>query len=375
MKTRIASLALLATSVVALSAYSAIADQAKWNGARPMFGVIPANAPWHAATAKAQKDRKPAAQISQWNGSFTDHHNVKRTFTMIGPDPSSNNSTTTIPLQIVPVVFTYPNFGNKTFNPKKDTYSNGETVMHNFVNSPLLKSNVKFKSGGEVMGKTQYIDAYQRANFWQANVQQNSNYHVVLGSPTMLKPLKISVASGQGVVEQNPFGTQQIGTYGFGLMDQKINGYIASHNQVTPDQFVFFVSDNIFLTSGGCCIGGYHTATAPQPGGQTYGYTTLVTEDQSFSEDTSAASHEIGEWMDDPFTNNHVGCNDNSILENGDPLVQSLPEFGNYEYTANGFTYHLQDLVNIAYFGAPNLSVNNLHDFQNAKPGFTCPGQ
>ena len=54
MTTRLASLALLATSVMALSAYSATADQANWNGARPMFGVIPANAPWHAATVEAQ---------------------------------------------------------------------------------------------------------------------------------------------------------------------------------------------------------------------------------------------------------------------------------------------------------------------------------
>ena len=79
--------------------------------------------------------------------------------------------------------------------------------------------------------------------------------------------------------------------------------------------------------------------------------------------------------MDDPFTNNRVGCQDNSILENGDPLV-SLPNFGGYPYTVgNGFTYNLQDVVYIAYFGAPDLSVGKLHDFQNARPGTTCPGQ
>lgn len=374
MTTRIASLALLATSVMAFSAYSATADQANWNGARPMFGVIPANAPGHAATVEAQKNRKPAAQISQWNGSFTDNHGTKRTFTMIGPDPSSNNATTTIPLQIVPVIFSYPSFGKTKFDPRNDEYPNGEKVLDNFLNSPLLQSNVDFKSGGKDMGKTQYIDAYQRGNFYLANVKQNKNYHVVLGSPTILKPMKIKVQSGQGVVETNPFGSIKIGTYGFGAMDGQINNYIAAHSEVTPDQFVFFVSDNIFLTSGGCCIGGYHTATDIQPGGQTYGYTTLVTEAGSFSQDVSAASHEIGEWMDDPFTNNRVGCQDNSILENGDPLV-SLPNFGGYPYKVGNFTYNLQDLVYVAYFGAPDLSVGKLHDFQNARPGTTCPGQ
>src|SRR6185437_2466053 len=374
MKTRLASLALLATSVTALCAFSASADQAKWSGAKPMFGVIPANAPWHAATQAVIKNRAPAAQISQWNGSFTDRHSVKRTFTMIGPDPASNNSTTTIPLQIVPVIFKYPSFGNKKFNPKKDTYSDGETVLKNFTNSPLINSDIDFKSGSTDLGSTQYIDAFQRGNFWNQNVKQNTNYHVVLGSPTILKPMKITVQSGQGVVEKNPFGPSQIGTYGFGAMDGQINNYIRGHSEVTPDQFVFFVSHNIFLTSGGCCIGGYHTATAAQPGGQTYGYTTLVTDAGSFSQDVSAASHEIGEWMDDPFTDNRVGCSDNSILEDGDPL-EGRSNFGGIPYKDHGFTYNLQDLVYIPYFGAPRSIPNdNLLSFNNLEQGI-CPGQ
>jgi len=40
-----------------------------------------------------------------------------------------------------------------------------------------------------------------------------------------------------------------------------------------------------------------------------------------FSQDTAALSHEIGEWMDDPFVDNRVPCSDNSIMEIGDPLV------------------------------------------------------
>ena len=370
MKTRIASLALLATSVAALSAFSASADQPR-NGARAMFGVIPANAPWH----KPPK-HKPATQISQWNGSFKDHHAITRTFTMIGPDPSKDNTTTVIPFQVVPVIFTYAAFGNQKFNPLKDHYDNGQKVMDNFLGSPLVQSTVSFKSGGEKMGKTQYINAYQRANFWLRNVKRKTGYNVVLGDPEMLPAMKITVQSGQGVVQQNPFGTIDTGTYGFGAMDVQINNYIEAHNEVTPDKFVFFVSDNVFLVSGGCCIGGYHTATAPQPGGQTYGYTTLVTEQHTgqFSQDVSAASHEIGEWMDDPFTNNRVGCNDNSILENGDPLVKP-PNYGGIPYTVDGFTYNLQNLVNIAYFGSPDWSVNKQRDFQGLFPTLICPGQ
>jgi hypothetical protein len=73
--------------------------------------------------------------------------------------------------------------------------------------------------------------------------------------------------------------------------------------------------------------------------------------------------------MDDPFVDNHVPCSDNSIMENGDPLV-----LDDHAYPVNGFTYHLQDLVFIPYFGAPrNFSVNRWLSFQNDETS-TCPG-
>jgi hypothetical protein len=233
---------------------------------------------------------------------------------------------------------------------------------------------VKFKSGGKVMGKTQYIDAFQRGNFW-TSVQTNSGYHVVLGTPTVLTPLKITVQSGQGVVETNPFGTQKVGTYGFGPMDSQINSYISAHSEITPDTFVFFITHNIFLTSGGCCIGGYHYSTSTSTSSQSYGYTTMVTESGSFSQDVSAASHEIGEWMDDPFPgNNVVGCNDNSWLEVGDPL-EGRTNYGAIGYTVHGFTYNLQDLVYIDYFGAPDSwPVGGLKSFNQLETNY-CPGQ
>jgi hypothetical protein len=375
MKSRLIPLAMLAASVAALTAFSASADQAGSGGNTPQFRVIPANAPGHLATDKAVRLRMPAAQLSQWNGSFVDRHAIRRTFVMVGPSPIPNKATTTIPFLVVPVVMTYTQFSNTVFDPTVDQYSDGETVLQNFETSPLLTSDIDFQSGGVDMGNTQYIDAYQRGNFYTKRIKRgNTNYHVVLGAPTVLSSLNISVGAGQGVVETNPFGTQKIGTYSIGSMDSQINSYIRSHGEITADTFVFFITHNIFLTSGGCCIGGYHSATGVQPGGQTYGYTTLVTDPGSFSQDVSAASHEIGEWMDDPFTNNRVGCNDNSILENGDPL-EGRANYGGIKYVDHGFTYNLQDLVYLPYFGAPRTtSVKKLLSFNQLEQGI-CPGQ
>ena len=75
----------------------------------------------------------------------------------------------------------------------------------------------------------------------------------------------------------------------------------------------------------------------------------------------SALSHEVGEWVDDPFVNNNTPCG--TLLEVGDPL-ESGPNFGDYDYTLNGFTYHLQDLVFLDYFsGNSTIPVNHWFSF------------
>jgi len=137
-----------------------------------------------------------------------------------------------------------------------------------------------------------------------------------------------------------------------------------------------FLTYDIYLTEFNtlCCIGGYHSSIGSQPGGQTYSYATYVDSPGAFSQDVSALSHELGEWMDDPFVDNNVNCNDNSIMENGDPL-ENEANYGDYPYTVNGFTYNLQSLVFIGYFGAPrSTSVNSWLSFQNDEAN-VCPGQ
>ena len=87
-----------------------------------------------------------------------------------------------------------------------------------------------------------------------------------------------------------------------------------------------------------------------------------------FSQDVSALTHEVGEWMDDPLTNggNNSPC---GLLENGDPLENGQPghPYGDWNYTLNGFIYHQQDLATLPYFGAPiATSVNGWLSFHNA---------
>jgi hypothetical protein len=87
------------------------------------------------------------------------------------------------------------------------------------------------------------------------------------------------------------------------------------------------------------------------------------------TEDISASSHEIGEWMNDPLGNNatpawgHIGqvggCQNN--FEVGDPLSGTLFP----SVALSGFTYHMQELAFFSWFySAPSIATGS-SDFSN----------
>jgi hypothetical protein len=97
---------------------------------------------------------------------------------------------------------------------------------------------------------------------------------------------------------------------------------------------------------------------------QAYAHFTYI-DKPVFAQDVSALSHEVGEWADDPLVvninGNPVAC---GILETGDP-EETFANYGAFPYTLGGFTYNLQDLVYIPYFGAaPGISANSSLTFQ-----------
>jgi hypothetical protein len=319
--------------------------------------------------------RNPASTLTQWNGSFTDLTGHTINYVMVGTNPITTNTATTIPVVLIPIKMVYgANNGNMTFDPNTHTVSNGKTVTQNTLASPLLNAGIDFVQGGVDLGNTQYIDAYQRGNFW-SGVSTNTGYHVLLGAPMVAAEQTISVSRFQGKVINNPFGSGKVGEMSINAFDSKLQTFMRNlSGQINPGVLPIFITYNIYLTQGGCCIGGYHSANGAQPGGQTYSYATYVDSVGSFAQDVSALSHEIGEWMDDPFVDNSVNCTDNNIMENGDPL-EGEANYGGYKYTLNGFTYNLQSLVFLGYFGAPrSTSVNSWLSFQNDEAN-VCPGQ
>ena len=316
---------------------------------RPMFARLPATL--HNPRTAVEAATTP---LKTWNGSFT-YLGTTYHYNMVGVPPFPSSSAT-IPTYIIPIKIVLSN--NAAYDPAT-TLTNGKTVTQNTVASPIFTKLVDFKSGGADMGATQYIDAYQRANFWGTTGNPS---HLLLGGPTVLPEQTLSIPKR--------YGSQKI-VFGFnaGLVD--INYFDAQlHNLITKlgitaNTFPIFLTYDVYLTqSHSCCIGGYHSSTGLTSAPQAYAHATYVNHVGSFSQDVSALSHEVGEWADDPLV---VNINGNSspcgILENGDPL-ENNGNYGAFPYTPNGFTYNLQDLVTLPYFGAPrSTSVNGEFTF------------
>src|SRR5215469_13056548 len=101
--------------------------------------------------------------LATWNGSFSYGGRTYR-YNMVGSAPSSNTATT-IPVYIIPVKIVITRRTTKvTFDPQH-ILSNGNTVVQNTVDSPLFEKITTYTQGGTDVGTTQYIDAFQRANF------------------------------------------------------------------------------------------------------------------------------------------------------------------------------------------------------------------
>jgi hypothetical protein len=346
--------AALITLICAALASVAFAQEAK---SKPRFVTLPAHYSKNAAAPSTPT-------VTNWTGSLG---SGLSSFSMVGTDPSSTNTTTTVTAYLVPIrIIVSPTTGG-IFDPAH-VLSNGRSVTQNVAQSPIFNAGIDFVQGGTDVGNTQYIDAFQRASLW-GYVSKNTNYHVLLNL-VVLPTVSIAVPPASGSISTQ-FGVR-VALVDINFFDAKWQSIISANSTITPNSFPIALTYDTYLTSGGCCIGGYHSAFGNASAPQTYGHFTYIDKAGAFSQDVSALSHEVGEWVDDPFTTN-PGCG--GLLEVGDPL-EGEANFGGFPYTLNGFTYNLQDLVLLQYFGqSPSTAVNGWYSFQHANLTVCSNGQ
>jgi hypothetical protein len=313
---------------------------------------------------------------------------------MVGKDPfNGGGGNTRVPAYVVPLVITTQEIGTSvsaktgnistkrgdtTFNPtvadKACLSAPNDNPLKLVQQSPILNA-ATFDFGGTIVGDTQYTDAFQRANFW--NVNDHETYHVLLDPVKTLAPVFIKVPAANGLALATtslgptplcaPFGIVDIAWFD-AYLDQVVIPALTSKG-VSPSNLPIFLVHNLVWASpvsnlGGCCILGYHGHT----GLPIQTYAPLDFDSSGLfgpgQGDTNTMSHEIAEWMNDPFGDNPVpawghigqqpGCQGN--LEVGDPLSGTLaPPI----VMANGFTYHLQELAFFSWFyGAPSIGIH-----------------
>lgn len=314
-----------------------------------------------------------AGALATFSSSVTDGASTFH-YSMVGTNPETpgGTSSTTVKAMIVPLEITYSD-GKKWDPTAQDSCDSGASALTRTQKSPLYVSR-SWSFGGTAIGTGQYPDAFQRANFWKYTQPSgvNPGFSLKLAVTTLPK-LTVQVPNADafwftGVGCGNTFlGDININWLQNYLQTKAIPS-LAAKGVNTSTLPIFVVHNVVAFTNNNandCCVLGYHQAYAHN-GTQTYvfadydnskGFGTSVS-------DVSGMSHELGEWMDDPFGNNptkpwgHVGqvsgCQSN--LEVGDPL-SGKPLI---KVASGGFTYHVQELAFFSWFyhQTPSIGVN-----------------
>lgn len=295
-------------------------------------------------------------------------------FRMIGTNPADGSATTHVHVTLVPVQFTFPD--GTQLSSAQTACGDTQSPVSRILASPLF-SNFSFNVGNTFVGNTQYIDAFQRANFWSDVSTKSPDYHVLL-SPKVGSTFGATLNPALSADVQGPCAN--IGFEDIGDFDAQAQNLINTLH-IPQDTLPVFVMYNTLLTQGGgCCILGYHSITFDA---NRHPYVVAGYEDPGVFtqpiQDINTLSHELGEWMNDPFTRSFVpawgnvgqvaGCE--FSLEVGDAVTGTA-----FNVIMNGFTYHPEDLVFLPWFAkqTPSTSVNGQYTFLNnfAKPQPIC---
>jgi len=351
----------LAIVALALCSHSALAAQRYYGTPVYVTGI-----PDHVNYATLGEQAMSGSTVPFFQNTVTsplDGHSY--TFQIVGTDPTQPPASTTITYVPVAVVVHFSN--GAVLDPRQPGCNDTIPVKTRFFKSPLF-TNVNLTSNGVNVGLTQIIDGFQRAEFW--SMVGGTNYHVLLAPSGSIKVVNINAPAGSTAVAGACAGSNHdLGEIPFFGWDSIVRTEVNKFAQT--NQLPVIMAYNVVLTSGGCCIIGYHNAYGRTGGTQTYAYGAYTDARICRSRGiqyTHAYTHEIGEWANDPFVDNatpawgHVGqvsgCQNN--LEVGDPLTGTP-----FIVHKGGFTYHPQELAFFSwFFRTPSSGTGGLFSFE-----------
>lgn len=300
------------------------------------------------------------------------------TFVMVGGNPA-NTATSTIPVYIVPIVLTFAD--GTVLDASLPSTCSAQAPSTLILGSPLF-NNASWAPGGTNVGNTQYLDFYQRANFWQT-VKTNPAYHLLL-SASAVPAIQVTVPAASGKSSSAPCG--RTGAMELNWLDALLQNTVfpklpADAGSGAMPVFVLYNTALYENDMSTCCVLGYHSvrntlatvATGPQP----YAVATFDTSG-AFGQvkDVAALSHELGEWVANPVLNNRTPAWLNpqspstcsTVMEVGDALDSKILPVA----MPNGYTYHVQELAFKSWFyrDAPSTAINSWYSSNGT---FTTP--
>lgn len=304
------------------------------------------------ASVEAAAPANPTiSSVPIFQGSF-DFQGTTFPYIMVGHRPSSGRLAH-VNTVVLPVILVFHDFVDSNGNPFP--FSLDPTgIVPPFVNSPI------FETANFANGSSQYGDAIQRAEFFK---QLKGDWHVLLNSPEMLKPIVVDVPGFAANIVAIPGGSL------FGVIDQEFWQFeintIVQLADFKTNEFAIILTQDMVIAPGadptqGLALG-FHEATPVS-------FSNNVLSVQTFSwgswisgtalgglfSDILPVSHETAEFLNDPFLFNPVPlfqipgappgtCQGN--LEVGDPLAGSP-----FPVMTDGFLYHPQNVALLQWF-------------------------
>ncbi len=326
----------------------------------PLRGVSP-------QTLRAQSDA--GTTVPFYSGSVQSPLDGKTyKYSIVGSDPTTSNATTTISYVPIEVIVTFPD--GTVLDPSQPACNDTVPVSNrlykgpDFVKTPLTSNGVN-------VGKTQLIDAFQRAEFW--SILKGHRYHTVLKAASA--PIVANYTTLDGTTKVGPIckdASHRVGSIPFTEFDNLATSLALKY--VKTNQVAIVATYNIYLSSASFTYAGYHSAFVAAGGTQVYAVATysdpLTINDNPGITDISIATHELGELFNDPFGRNatpawgHIGqvtgCQGN--FEVGDPLTGH-----DFMLQYNGFKYHPQELAFFSWFyRTPSTGTDGKYSFEGA---------
>jgi hypothetical protein len=310
--------------------------------------------------------------IPSWRGSFT-FGGTTFPYTMAGGNPARGDETRLATSMIV-LNFKFDEFSDAQGNPL--VIDTSQAIVQDVLGSP------NFVKSDYTVGHGQFGDVVQKASFF--NIAER-DWHTTLEKPRMLLPVTIEVPVGQAQVFDAGNGNM-IGIVNFDFLFSQLQT-ILQLEDIRTDELPILISHNVFADAAL----GFHDAFEVQSGNrsgiQTYTWTSWL-DLEAFGPifaDATTITHEISEWIADPFINNATpdwllpasGGACGNVLEVGDPI--EFLDTQMFPITLHGHDYHTQNETMISWFSrdVPSKAFGGGYSYPDitvlSAPSMPCP--